>query len=159
MTAGSITITRDGLADLTLTRARVRSESITYDRAQFRAPYGAFWRTSGTRQRAPNRFTFVIEVHAASINQAAPVARDIVDAFNAASSIIVPFGVITPTGVESYSVAPIEAGYRLTVTIMNASTALGAPELPVEPPIGLPENLVTANGDPVTAGGEYVTHG
>ena len=151
MSEGQVTINRAGDPPLVLSPAFVRAERITYDRQQFRAPYSSAWRTAGTRQRYPNRFTFTVEVQASSINQAAPIARGIVDAFGAADSITVPFGVITPTGVESYSVTPIGKGYRLTVTLMNATTSVTVHD------VG-PNNVVTANGDPVVAGGEHVVY-
>ncbi len=140
--AGSIVAVTNGVtsawspANAALSRVRV-------DVQHHRAPFGLDWWVSGTRERDPQTVEVTAFAYDDSIALAAVTARAIIDSFSNATSIVTPFGLFLTAGLLSWSVSPVELGYRVDLVVVALT----------ERPDGY---ALAFEGEQVTAGGDRV---
>jgi len=121
-TVGSITLTFADSSTRDVPFVNARAEHAGYDRTLFRAPYGAAWHATGTRQRAPETVRLAFEVwDEHGITRSTLTARALTDDLHAAVTVTLPWGSFTNAGVMSITRSPIVNGYRMEVVM--ATTA------------------------------------
>lgn len=140
---GQVVVRRSDDSLVTLEGIRARPTPASHDARLQRAPYGDTWRKTGSGVRDRQGMEFVAEARSDHIAGAAEEARGLVEVLADATHVGVPFGGFSTSGVRSWSVTPVEVGYRVSVIVEFAGGSVS--------PIP-----VTFEGEPVTFGGQPV---
>lgn len=118
-TIGTIRLEAGDGSTVTLANANARPLSVTADRELFRPPYSEAWFVDGDDLRGPERVEITLEIRdeangiAAAFADVKQALADIQDA----ALIETPWGAFTPRGIAETTRIPIDAGYRLQISI------------------------------------------
>lgn len=115
--AGSVRIEQGDGTTLDVTLVNARPAEVSAERAQFRPPFGSTWFVDGDDLRGVELLTLSLEVVDDALVDAAPAVQGTLAALRSAALLEVPWGTLVPRGVLTWTVAPIELGYRLDVTL------------------------------------------
>lgn len=120
---GTIVVEHGDATTTTLRPVMVRPASIAYNASGFRAPYGTDWFNTGDKKRGPELFTFTHEAWNDAAEGIATAAEeelpDLLTLLTSAALIHTNLGYLVPVaaGFTAVATTPIEAGYRVDVTI------------------------------------------
>ena len=109
-----------GDTEVTLSPANVRPRESNADREPFRAPFGTAWHTAGTGIRGPELFTITAWITSPDgISAAAALVAQATSYLITASRVVTPIGSFDNVGLQSLTVTPIQAGYRIEAILAS----------------------------------------